>query len=118
MAFRLAASQGFEQGFVQASPIIIEPIMLVEVEIPNEFVGRVQGDLSSRRGLLLGSETMQGYSVIRCEVPLKQMFGYSTHLRSISSGMANFSMEFAEYRQVPDSLQQQLIAQVPKSKKM
>ena len=70
MAFRVAACQGFEQGFVQANPVILEPIMLVEVETPNEFVGRVQGDLSSRRGLLLGSETMQGYSVIRCEVPL------------------------------------------------
>ena len=91
--------------------------MLVEVETPNEFVGRVQGDLSSWRGLLLGSETMQGYSVIRCEVPLDQMFGYSTHLRSLSSGMASFSMEFAEYRQVPASLQLQLIAQTPKSKK-
>ena len=116
MAFRLAASQGFEQGFVRASPVILEPIMLVEVETPNEFVGRVQGDLSSRRGLLLGSETRQGYSLIRSEVPLKQMFGYSTHLRSLSSGMANFSMEFAEYRQVPTSLQQQLIAEAPKSK--
>jgi elongation factor G len=118
MAFRLAASQGFEQGFVQANPVILEPIVLVEVETPNEFVGRVQGDLSSRRGLLLGSETRQDYSVIRSEVPLKQMFGYSTHLRSLSSGMANFSMEFAEYRQVPASLQEQLIAEAPKVKKV
>lgn len=118
MAFRLAACQGFEQGFVQASPVILEPIMLVEVETPNDYVGKVQGDLSSRRGLLLGSETMQGYSVIRCEVPLDQMFGYSTSLRSLSSGMASFSMEFAEYRQVPASLQQQLIAAAPKAKKV
>lgn len=77
----------------------------------------MQGDLSSRRGLLLGSETVQSYSVIRVQVPLDRMFGYSTSLRSLSSGMASFSMEFAEYRQVPDSLQQQLIAEVPKAKK-
>lgn len=73
--------------------------MLVEVETPNEFFGRVQGDLSSRRGLLLGSETMLLYTVIRAEVPLAKMFGYSTDLRSLTSGMATFSMEFACYRQ-------------------
>lgn len=116
MAFRVAASQGFAQGFIQANPVILEPIMLVEVETPNEYVGRVQDGLSSRRGLLLGSETGQGYSVIRSEVPLQQMFGYSTHLRSLSSGMASFTMEFAKYRQVPASLQQQLIAEAPKGK--
>jgi elongation factor G len=97
-AFRSAAHQAFEQAFAQAKPLMLEPIMLVEVETPNEFVGRVQGDLSSRRGLLLGSETMQGDSVIRAEVPLEKMFGYSTALRSLTSGMATFSMEFACYR--------------------
>ncbi|KAF3884450.1 MULTISPECIES: elongation factor G [Nostocales] len=97
-AFRSAAHQAFEQAFARAKPAILEPIMLVEVETPNEFVGRVQGDLSSRRGLLLGSETMQGDSVIRAEVPLEKMFGYSTALRSLTSGMATFSMEFACYR--------------------
>ncbi|MUG96028.1 elongation factor G [Scytonema sp. UIC 10036] len=97
-AFRSAAHQAFEQAFAQAKPAMLEPIMLVEVETPNEFVGRVQGDLSSRRGLLLGSQTMQGESVIRAEVPLEKMFGYSTALRSLTSGMATFSMEFACYR--------------------
>ncbi len=92
-----------------AKPIILEPIMLVEVETPSEFVGRVQGDLSSRRGLLLGSQTMEGYSVIRAEVPLVEMFGYSMGVRSLSSGQANFSMEFATHRQVPASEQKQLI---------
>lgn len=98
-AFRSAAQQAFEQAFALALPYILEPIMLVEVETPNEFVGRVQGDLSSRRGLLLGSESMEGYSVIRAEIPLERMFGYSTELRSLTSGMATFSMEFACYRQ-------------------
>ncbi len=110
LAFRTAARFAFEQAFQKANPAILEPIMLVEVETPNEYFGRVQGDLSSRRGLLLGSETMEGYSVIRAEVPLKEMFGYSTDLRSLTAGQANFTMEFAEYRQVPPAIQQQLIA--------
>ncbi len=99
LAFRSAAHQAVEGAIAKAKPYILEPIMLVAVETPNEFMGRVQGDLSSRRGLLLGSETMQGYSVIRAEVPLVKMFGYSTDLRSLTSGMATFSMEFASYRQ-------------------
>ncbi|MBD2681076.1 MULTISPECIES: elongation factor G [Nostoc] len=99
LAFRSASHQALESAIAKAKPYILEPIMLVEVETPNEFMGRVQGDLSSRRGLLLGSETMQGYSVIRAEVPLARMFGYSTDLRSLTSGMATFSMEFACYKQ-------------------
>jgi elongation factor G len=114
LAFRVAAKQAFQQAYPKAKPIILEPIMLVEVETPNGFVGRVQGDLSSRRGLLLGSQTMQGYSVIRGEVPLKEMFGYSTDLRSMTQGQANFTMEFATYRQVPISQQTQLIEHVVK----
>jgi elongation factor G len=77
-------------------------------------VGRIQGDLSSRRGLVLGSQTMEGYAVIRAEVPLKEMFGYSMTVRSLTSGQANFTMEFATYRQVPTSEQTQLIATVAK----
>ncbi|MFN6565937.1 elongation factor G [Dendronalium sp. ChiSLP03b] len=100
MAFRSGSHQALEGAIAKAKPYILEPIMLVEVETPNEFMGRVQGDLSSRRGLLLGSETMQGYTVIRAEVPLVKMFGYSTDLRSLTSGMATFTMEFACYRQV------------------
>jgi len=104
-AFRFAAKQGILEAFAKAAPIILEPIMLVEVETPNEFVGRVQGDLMSRRGLLLGSETLEGYAVIRGEVPLKEMFGYSTDLRSLSSGQANFTMEFAKLQPVPPNVQ-------------
>lgn len=114
LAFRVAAKQGFQQAYPKAKPIILEPIMLVEVETPNQFVGRVQGDLSSRRGLLLGSQTMEGYVVIRGEIALKEMFGYSTDLRSMTQGQANFSMEFATYRQVPVSQQKQLIEHVAK----
>ncbi len=99
LAFRSASHQALSSAIAKAKPYTKEPIMLVEVETPNEFMGRVQGDLSSRRGLLLGSETMQGYTVIRAEVPLARMFGYSTDLRSLTSGMATFSMEFACYKQ-------------------
>ncbi|GET40952.1 elongation factor G [Microseira wollei] len=110
LAFRTAARYAFEEVYKKAHPIILEPIMLVEVEMPNEYVGRIQGDLSSRRGLVLGSETMGDYSVIRAEVPLREMFGYSMAVRSLTSGQANFSMEFAEYQPVPPSVQEQLVA--------
>lgn len=98
LAFRFAARVGFEEGFAQAEPTLLEPMMLLEVETPNEFVGRIQSKLLSRRALLLGSEHRDNYVVIRAEVPLAEMFGYATELRSLSQGMATFSMEFAEYR--------------------
>jgi elongation factor G len=103
LAFRAAAHQALDKAFTQAQPRILEPIMLVEVETPNEYMGRVQGDISARRGVLLGSETMPHYSVIRAEVPLAMMFRYSTALRSLTAGMATSSMEFACYRQCPQS---------------
>jgi elongation factor G len=117
IAFRVAARQGFKQGFARTAPIILEPIMLVEVETPSEFMGPVQGDLSSRRGLLLGSETNEGYSIIRAEIPLSEMFGYSTDLRSKTQGKANFSMEFCRYKPVPNSIQQKLIEEAAKLRK-
>jgi elongation factor G len=104
MAFRYAARVGFEEGFALALPTILEPMMLLEVETPSEFLGKIQGKLISRRALLLGSETRDDYSVIRAEVPLAEMFGYSTELRSLSCGMATFSMEFAEYRPLSEHL--------------
>ena len=97
-AFRMAAQQAFTQAFMKAKPHLLEPIMSVEVETPDEFLGRVQGDLSSRRGLLLGSSSHQGFTIVRAEVPLTQMFGYSGNLRSLTSGMATFSMQFGCYR--------------------
>ncbi|MFM7204793.1 MAG: elongation factor G [Myxococcota bacterium] len=117
MAFKVAARQAFKQGFAKAAPIILEPIMIVEVETPSEFTGTVQGNLSSRRGVLLGSETNEGYTAIRSEVPLSEMFGYSTELRSMTQGKANFSMEFGSYRQVPNNIQTKLIQEAAKLKK-
>ena len=104
MAFRIAAREGFERGFVTAKPTILEPMMLLEVETPSEFLGKIQGKLISRRALLLGSSTRDNFEILRAEVPLAEMLGYSTELRSLSQGMATFSMEFAEYRPLPENL--------------
>jgi elongation factor G len=104
VAFRYAARVAFEEGFARAKPTLLEPMMLLEVETPIEFLGRIQGKLLSRRALLLGSEARDNDLVIRAEVPLAEMFGYSTELRSLSQGMATFSMEFAEYRPLPENL--------------
>jgi elongation factor G len=104
MAFRFAARQGFEQAFAKAKPTILEPMMLLEVETPSQFLGKIQGKLLSRRALLLGSETRDNDVILRAEVPLAEMFGYSTELRSLSQGMATFSMEFAEYSPLPENL--------------
>jgi elongation factor G len=109
MAFRFAARQGFEQAFAKAKPTILEPMMLLEVETPSQFLGKIQGKLLSRRALLLGSETRDNEVVLRAEVPLAEMFGYSTELRSLSQGMATFSMEFAEYSPLPENLIKDLL---------
>jgi elongation factor G len=108
MAFRFAARLGFEEAFAKASPTILEPMMLLEVETPSQFLGRIQRKLLSRRALLLGSQTRDNDVVIQAEVPLAEMFGYSTELRSLSQGMATFSMEFAEYRQLPENLMHEI----------
>jgi elongation factor G len=104
VAFRFAAREGFEQAFAKAKPTLLEPMMRLEVETPSEFVGKIQGKLLSRRALLLGSQTRDNYAILEAEVPLVEMFGYSTELRSLSQGMATFSMEFAEYRPLPENL--------------
>ena len=110
MAFKLASRQAFKQAFLNSKPVILEPIMKVEVETPTEFQGSVQGDLSSRRGFLSGTDMRDQYTIIECDVPLAEMFGYSTDLRSMTQGKATFSMEFSKYRSVPNSIQEQLIA--------
>lgn len=104
LAFQFAARQGFEQGFAQAHPTILEPLMLLEVETPSEALGRIQGNLLSRRAVLLGTEAREEMMVLRAEVPLAELFGYSTDLRSLSHGAATFTSEFAKYAPLPDSL--------------
>ena len=110
MAFKMASRQAFKQAFLASRPVILEPIMKVEVETPSEFQGPVQGDLSSRRGILAGSDMRDDYTIIQAEVPLAEMFGYSTELRSMTQGKAGFSMEFSKYKPVPNSIQESLVA--------
>ncbi len=108
LAFKIAARAAFKEAFMQARPVLLEPIMKVEVETPTDFQGPVQGDLSSRRGILMGSNMRDDFTVIEAEVPLAEMFGYSTDLRSKTQGKASFSMEFSCYKAVPHAIQEQL----------
>ena len=108
-AFKMAASMAFKDGMRQASPILLEPMMAVEVETPEDFMGNVVGDLSSRRGMIQGMEEMPTGKVIKAEVPLAEMFGYSTTLRSLSQGRATYTMEFKHYAEAPKSVAEAVI---------
>ena len=110
MAFRMAAIFGFKAAAKQADPVILEPVMQVEVETPEEYAGGVMGDLSSRRGTLQGMDERFGARIIRAEVPLSEMFGYATTLRSMSQGRATYSMEFAHYAEAPRNVAEGIIA--------
>jgi len=103
-AFKMAAIFAFKDGMRQAHPVLLEPIMAVEVETPEEKMGDVMGDLSSRRGVILGMEDLPGGKVIKAEVPLGEMFGYSTTLRSLTQGRATYTMEFKHYAEAPKSV--------------
>ena len=104
MAFKIAGSMGFRKGAMDASPILLEPIMAVEVVTPEEYMGDVMGDLNRRRGTVQGMDDNPSGKVIRAEVPLGEMFGYATDLRSATQGRASYSMEFAKYLEAPASI--------------
>ncbi len=108
-AFKMAASIAFKDGMRKANPVLLEPMMAVEVESPEDFMGNVVGDLSSRRGMIQGMEDVPGFKVIRAEVPLAEMFGYSTALRSATQGRATYSMEFKHYSEAPKSVAEAII---------
>jgi len=108
-AFKMAAIFAFKDGMRAAHPILLEPIMAVEVETPMDFVGNVIGDLSARRGVLQGQEDVAGTMVIKAEVPLGEMFGYSTTMRSLSQGRATYTMEFKHYAEAPKSVAEAVI---------
>jgi elongation factor G len=108
IAFRVAASMAFKDGCQKANPVLLEPIMAVEVETPEDYMGDVMGDLNRRRGMILGMEDNYGAKVIRAEVPLSEMFGYSTSLRSQSQGRATYTMEFKKYQEAPANVTAQL----------
>jgi elongation factor G len=108
-AFKMAASIAFKDGMRKATPVLLEPMMAVEVETPEDFMGNVMGDLSSRRGIVQGMEDNPTGKVIKAEVPLAEMFGYSTTLRSLSQGRATYSMEFKHYTEAPKSVAEAVI---------
>lgn len=108
-AFKMAASIAFKDGMRKANPVLLEPMMAVEVETPEDFMGNVVGDLSSRRGMIQGMEDVPGLKVIRAEVPLAEMFGYSTALRSATQGRATYSMEFKHYSEAPKNVAEAII---------
>ena len=112
MAFKIAGSMGFKEGCQKASPVILEPIMSVEVVVPEDYMGDVIGDLNSRRGRIMGMEGRAGAQVVTAMVPLAQMFGYSTDLRSATQGRATYSMTFDHYEQVPKSVAEEIVAKV------
>ena len=110
-AFKMAASMGFKEGMRRANPVLLEPMMAVEVETPEQFVGNVIGDLMSRRGIMQGQEDVAGTIVIKAEVPLSEMFGYSTSLRSLTQGRATYTMEFKHYTEAPKNVADSIINQ-------
>ena len=99
----------FKEGMRRASPTILEPMMAVEVETPPDFMGNVVGDLSSRRGIIQGMDEIAGVKVIKAEVPLAEMFGYSTALRSATQGRATYTMEFKHYTEAPKNIAEGII---------
>ena len=108
-AFKMAASIAFKDGMRKANPVLLEPMMSVEVETPADFMGNVVGDLSSRRGMIQGMDDLPGLKVIRAEVPLAEMFGYSTALRSATQGRATYTMEFKHYSEAPRNVAEAII---------
>jgi elongation factor G len=112
MAFKIAASMAFKDAMRKAEPVILEPVMDVEVVTPEDFMGPVMGDLQSKRGKIEGMELRGQVQIIRSKVPLSEMFGYSTNLRSMTQGRATYSMQFAHYEETPRSIQQEIIAKI------
>jgi elongation factor G len=112
MAFKIAGSMAFKEAARKASPVLLEPVMAVEVVTPEDYAGVIMGDLSSRRGRIEGMEHRAGSQVIKAIVPLAEMFGYATHMRSSTQGRAEYSMHFARYEEAPRSVSEEIIARV------
>ena len=109
MAFKIAASMAFKEGCKQAKSVLLEPIMKVEITVPEEYMGDVIGDVNSRRGRMEGMEANDGMQEIKAFIPLSEMFGYVTDLRSFTQGRGNYSMKFDHYDEVPKSIAAKII---------
>jgi elongation factor G len=110
MAFKIAGSMAIKQGAIKASPVLLEPMMEVEVEVPENFLGDVMGDLNSRRGQIEGMGSDAGIAKVNAKVPLAEMFGYATDIRSKTQGRGIFTMEFSHYEEVPRNVAETIIA--------
>ncbi|MGL4377809.1 MAG: elongation factor G, partial [Microcoleaceae cyanobacterium] len=110
MAFKIAGSMAIKEAVLKASPVLLEPMMKVEVEVPEDFIGNVIGDLNSRRGQIEGQGTEQGLAKVSAKVPLAEMFGYATDIRSKTQGRGIFTMEFSHYEEVPRNVAEAIIA--------
>ena len=110
MAFHIAGSMAFKDAMKKGDPVLLEPIMKVEVTMPEEYMGDVIGSLNAKRGQIEGMDDIGGGKIVRAYVPLSEMFGYSTELRSSTQGRGNYSMFFERYEQVPKSVQEKIIA--------
>lgn len=111
MAFKIAGSMAFQDGAKKADPVLLEPIMKVSVEVPDEYLGTVMGNLTSRRGMLTGTESNLGIQIVSAEVPLAEMFGYATDLRSQTQGRGNYVMEPLKYQEVPKSISEKIVGE-------
>ena len=109
MAFKIAGSMAFKEAMSKAKPVLLEPMMKVEVIIPEEYMGDVMGDINSRRGRIEGMELRSGAQVVNAFVPLSEMFGYATDLRSNTQGRGVYSMQFDHYEQVPNSIAEKVL---------
>jgi elongation factor G len=112
MAFKIAGTMAFKEAARKAKPILLEPIMNVEVSTPEDYMGDVMGDLSSRRGKLGGMEQKGNSQIIRAQVPLSDMFGYATDLRSRTQGRATYTMQFDSYQPMPSNVQEEIVTRV------
>lgn len=110
IAFQIAARDAFKEAYLKAKPAILEPIMKLEVEVPADFQGPVVGDITSRRGMIMGTDAKADATIVTAEVPLSEMFGYATDLRSMTQGRGTFSMEFGHYKQAPRDVQEEVVA--------
>ncbi len=111
MAFKIAASMAFRKGFLESNPVLLEPIMNVEITVPEAFMGDVMGDMNKKRGRILGMEPRAGLQVIRTQVPMAEMFKYAIDLRSMTQGRGSFTSEFSHYEEVPAQIAEQIIAE-------
>lgn len=116
VSFKIAASQAFKKGFLNAKPVILEPIYNITIKVPEEYMGDVMGDISSRRGKIAGMDSEGPFQVIRASVPLSELYKYSTHLRSLTQGRGNHIRDFSHYEEVPKDVESKIIAEYEKSK--